>query len=676
MGDDPWSTNNYGDIRFEDSGGGGLTLNSYTQGGGWADMSFQNNGITKMFLESRGYLGIGTTAPVAPLHVTGGSDARPTGGGTIIVTGGGDSPGDELVLDGDEIMARDGNGQAAALSLNYDGGDVVVGGLLMALSDIDVDGSVHTESTVSNFVYTGETHTNALSTDAISARNSAEITISSPVEILAAMTVRDKLNLDGSFFVGRDSPVHNNEFFGVHSPLAGSAYGGMYISTEDAEGLPFYGYAPGKASQVWHYFDPAQDHWRVAFAGESPYSGFVIEAENTNTGIGLRSPRAQLHVNANSDAGPKGGGVVIVQGGGTDPQDELALDGNEIMARDIKGEPSAFGINLNGGEVHVGGPITALSSIQVDGDIVLPSPNGSVSASSVYTDAISSRSGQAIPVDHPLLVTGTDAGPTGGGSLIAQDGSGRTIAIDSNEIMATLNQAPAPLYLNYEGAYVQIGGPQTPADLNVYATVRADELRTGDSNANQILTLVEDKIMATDNGAASTLYLNHQGGDVNLGQTFFPSDLYVSGTVHTNELHISSGADLAERFEVNGPVAPGMLLSMDVSCPGALRSSAEAYDPKVIGIVSGANGLGAGVVLGDGEAPGQWPVALTGRAWAQCVSGDAGVEPGDLLTTSARPGYAMVVADRDRASGAVVGKAMSALEPDDEGLVLVFVNPQ
>ncbi|MCB2219050.1 MAG: hypothetical protein KQI35_01555 [Bacteroidetes bacterium] len=59
----------YGDFR--QTGSGGLQINSQTPsgGGGWADISLMTNGTTKMFIESGGNVGIGTTTPNADLHV-------------------------------------------------------------------------------------------------------------------------------------------------------------------------------------------------------------------------------------------------------------------------------------------------------------------------------------------------------------------------------------------------------------------------------------------------------------------------------------------------------------------------------------------------------------------------------------------------------------------------------
>ena len=51
------------------------------------------------------------------------------------------------------------------------------------------------------------------------------------------------------------------------------------------------------------------------------------------------------------------------------------------------------------------------------------------------------------------------------------------------------------------------------------------------------------------------------------------------------------------------------------------------------------------------------------------------IRPGDLLTTSDLPGYCMAVRDRDRAQGAILGKAMTALNAGT-GMVLVLVSLQ
>jgi len=48
---------------------------------------------------------------------------------------------------------------------------------------------------------------------------------------------------------------------------------------------------------------------------------------------------------------------------------------------------------------------------------------------------------------------------------------------------------------------------------------------------------------------------------------------------------------------------------------------------------------------------------------------------GDLLTTSATQGHAMRVSDRSRALGAIIGKALAALDAGS-GLIPILVSPR
>ncbi|MFH1740840.1 MAG: hypothetical protein ABIH23_17675, partial [bacterium] len=69
-------------------------------------------------------------------------------------------------------------------------------------------------------------------------------------------------------------------------------------------------------------------------------------------------------------------------------------------------------------------------------------------------------------------------------------------------------------------------------------------------------------------------------------------------------------------------------------------------------------------------------IALAGRVYC-LVDGDYGeVTPGDLLTTSPTPGYAMVVKDSERGRGAILGKAMGFLPKNEKGHVLVLISLQ
>lgn len=153
-----------------------------------------------------------------------------------------------------------------------------------------------------------------------------------------------------------------------------------------------------------------------------------------------------------------------------------------------------------------------------------------------------------------------------------------------------------------------------------------------------------------------------------------------SGEISVDQLRIRGGSDIAEPFNFSGGavIEPGMVVAIDPNTPGRLRLASEPYDRRVAGIVSGAGGVRPGLTLTQegSAADGENAVALTGRvyAWVDAEANGA-IKPGDMLTTSARAGYAMRASDPNRSFGAVLGKAMEPLD-SGQGLVLMLVNLQ
>jgi hypothetical protein len=219
----------------------------------------------------------------------------------------------------------------------------------------------------------------------------------------------------------------------------------------------------------------------------------------------------------------------------------------------------------------------------------------------------------------------------------------------------------------YVGLYNTAGA--TTATLNGQAYAGGSQMRLyrGTGSLGVEMTGGASEIKCFDTSSQARVIITGQDGN---GQ----------GKVTTDVLQITGGSDLSEGFDITGSgseVEPGLVVSIDPVNPGHLRVSDRPYQKTVAGVVSGAGGVRTGLIMGQTgtKADGKHPVALTGRVWTYCDAGYGAIEPGDLLTTSATPGYAMLASDPDRTRGTVIGKAMTGLD-GGRGLVLVLVGLQ
>jgi hypothetical protein len=156
-------------------------------------------------------------------------------------------------------------------------------------------------------------------------------------------------------------------------------------------------------------------------------------------------------------------------------------------------------------------------------------------------------------------------------------------------------------------------------------------------------------------------------------------NVWVSNNCSVASLTIRGGADLAEPFRISNrqnEVPKGSVMVIDEKNPGQLKISDRPYDTRVAGVLSGANGINPGIQMQQqGLMEGDRNVALSGRVYVLADSANGAIQPGDLLTTSATPGYAMKVTNHSKAEGAILGKAMTSLN-NGKGMVLVLVTLQ
>ena len=271
-----------------------------------------------------------------------------------------------------------------------------------------------------------------------------------------------------------------------------------------------------------------------------------------------------------------------------------------------------------------------------------------------------------------------DSNPANYGMYAVANGSGTTnYGIYAKAANASVN------YAGYFDGTVRIDGEADFYDTSGDSTLLMEASEDGTLPGAQIkLENGSDKTTVELDGyiwGGGALYLRNKDGatTIRLEGDYGNS---TDGRIITQELQITGGSDLSEQFDIEKlyeDIKPGMLVSIDPKKPGKLQISVEPYDKKVAGIISGANGIKPGMLMGQQgtDADGAYPVALTGRVYCWANTSNGPIEAGDLLTTSHVPGHAMKATDRDRAFGATIGKAMTSLEQGG-GLVLVLVSLQ
>lgn len=405
-------------------------------------------------------------------------------------------------------------------------------------------------------------------------------------------------NAPGFVGINRSDRVTSNEYFGIQAPVGDGTYGGMYIRTDGAEALPFYGYRTATRS-AWTYLNGPDGSWRIFNGGDR-----LSILNDGNVGIGTTAPDSRLSVAGLIESTTGGfkfpdGTIQTTAGGGGGSGSQIILnDGTTTTFEAFADDP----VSTVGGSVVNMYDAAGLKTVEIDGS------------------------------------------DTGGGNYSMWNAAGiRTVRLLSD-------------YASGSGSLLELDQSDGSAGVRILGhggfgtTDRGGEIQINDAAGNR----------------AITISANYGGG--------------TESRIVVDVLEITGGADLSEQFDVRSDddvIEPGSVVSIDPAAAGDLRVSARAYDRRVAGIISGAGGVRPGMLMGQrgSEADGQHPVALTGRVYCKVDASYGAIEPGDLLTTSDTPGHAMKVTDHARATGAILGKAMTALE-SGRGQVLVLVSLQ
>ena len=174
-------------------------------------------------------------------------------------------------------------------------------------------------------------------------------------------------------------------------------------------------------------------------------------------------------------------------------------------------------------------------------------------------------------------------------------------------------------------------------------------------------------------GAGNGVYAKSTSG----WAAYLDGNACVAANLTVNGDILLPGADCAEQFDsaAEGNIEPGTVVVIDEST-GALKVSSSEYDSKVAGVIAGAGLYRPGIVLDSSASENsRLKVSLMGKVYCKADARSAPIHVGDLLTSSDNPGHAMRAVDREKAFGAVIGKALGALE-SGEGLIPILISLQ
>lgn len=330
---------------------------------------------------------------------------------------------------------------------------------------------------------------------------------------------------------------------------------------------------------------------------------------------------------------------------GPQPGQVLSYDGGNLLWTD-PGPAGDSVFSLNGSSAYYLNGNVGLGTIAPGGKLHLYDPALSVTHVIETGGDINAWTKLAFVNAHGQWVAGTSRGFIGDGFYIHREGSpGITFAIQPTGD------------IHYQGRLTRLDvGEEFAAHVRAADFLLGHPSRRGAPGRALV-----------DFGSSLVVNFGNDWGTTIIG----------GAVTEVRTLRITGGADLAEPFALSHEeVAPGTVVVIDEAHPGQLKLSTEAYDTRVAGIVSGANGVNPGMTLHQqGLVEGSQNVALTGRVYVQADASFGSIRPGDLLTTSDTPGHAMKVTDHSRAQGAILGKAMSPLS-DGRGMVLVLVTLQ
>jgi len=281
-------------------------------------------------------------------------------------------------------------------------------------------------------------------------------------------------------------------------------------------------------------------------------------------------------------------------------------------------------------------------------------------------------------IDDPLITFNNADGNSVASMYITPSIGGAIILKDYEENTRVTLRA---METEGDGGQIQLFNADDEATIEIDGDSNDDGalIKVMNQDGDNRVTIVGSRTTdGTDDGGA--IYLYNSDGDRKMT---LDANTGGDSRLTTDEIQLNGGSDFAEAFDILNTSdeflpEPGMLVSIDPSSTGRLQLTSTPFDYKVAGVISGANGIKPGLYMGQKGtiADGEYPIALAGRVYVRTTLEGGEIQPGDMLTSSSKRGYAMRAnRNDDRSRGAIIGKALTSRD-SKTGYVLVLVGLQ
>jgi hypothetical protein len=258
-------------------------------------------------------------------------------------------------------------------------------------------------------------------------------------------------------------------------------------------------------------------------------------------------------------------------------------------------------LNANDGtrRVHIdaGGGNLWLGGNSADGDAVLMPAGATSQSTSTGTIHMSGDSGNLRAGGN-----GTD------GDILLQSANGETV-----------------IHIDGGNGNIFAGGDGADGDVVLRDGTGADRIRLDANSGNMYLG---------GNGADGDILVFPASGD---NSTTSQATIHINGD--SGDI-ILQNADFAEDFSVATSMEPSAIpgLVMVLREDGSVEPFGEAYDPRAVGVVSGADGYKPGIIMDkQRDAVNRHPIALVGKVYCKVDASYGPVKGGDLLTPNTWP---------------------------------------